>query len=151
VLLDGAGKEESMLRPAKRLNSVSIISILGLGAAGILALLGAILPWAQAPFGISKAGVEGDGILTLLAGMLLITIAVVRFAKPAISAWAWTAICGGFLLAGFILVTAVIDINSVQDAAKNAEGLIRVGSGLYLTALAGGLGMAGAVVGIFDI
>jgi hypothetical protein len=131
-----------------RTNLFGVLSLLALGVAGLFSVFGAILPWAEAPFGVSKAGVEGDGAVTLVLGLIIGAIAIVRWIRPSSRLWKWTSVVGGGLLSGLILTVAVVDIADVESIADDAEGLIKVGSGLYVTALAGGVGLAGAAVGV---
>ena len=51
---------------------------------------------------------------------------------------------GGGLISALILAVAIYDIVDVQSIAAESEGLFRVGSGLYVTAVSGCLGVAGA-------
>lgn len=58
--------------------------------AAILVIIGSVMPWASVttPFGtVSAAGTEGDGKLTLIAGLLLLGGAVA-------SAWCGSGGCG---------------------------------------------------------
>ncbi len=132
-----------------KLSGAAILSGVGLVGAGLLALVGAVLPWAEAPFGISKSGVEGDGALTLVAGLAVAAIAVVRLLRPGSRIWKWVSVVGGLLLCGFVLLVALVDIADVGRIVGESGGLVRIGSGLYVTALAGGVGMAGAALGAF--
>lgn len=119
---------------------------LSLGGAGLLAILGAILPWAEGPFGSSVAGTEGDGIMTLIGGLVLIGLAAGCWLSPRSVAWRRWFVPGGGLISGAMLLLAMYVMANVGDLAGESDGLVRVGSGLYVTLVAGGLGLLGAVV-----
>ncbi|HXF51187.1 MAG TPA: hypothetical protein VNM43_05865 [Dehalococcoidia bacterium] len=115
-----------------------------------LAFVGSFLPWAKvaAPFvgEVSKSGIEGDGMITLL--LALVAMGVV--------AWYFFGTGRGILrclvltaVGTIIALVAAVDITDAQgwaaDVEREAEGvaLARVGEGLYVT-LIGGIGVAGA-------
>lgn len=74
---------------------------------GILLIFGAIMPWASVTsnsLGLSRSltGIEGDGILAALVGVVLLLIAIFAKGKPgapySIFAGLLALACGGFLL-----------------------------------------------------
>ncbi len=118
-------------------------------AAGIAAIIGAVLPWVRADaafFTLRRAGTEADGRITLVLGVLLGTAAIVAVATRAFRAWVGA---GGILLSAFVIAIAVADIVDVNDKARpiEAAGIARisVGGGLWLTLAAGLVGLAGGI------
>lgn len=102
--------------------------------AAIALFIGALLPWATiaTPFGIaSKAGIEGDGFITLGLGLV-----------GALASWQ----AGRWLIAT-ILAGALVVLITIIDYADISGGDpdISVGSGLIMSLVAGVvLGAAGA-------
>ena len=120
---------------------------LAAAGAALLVFIGALLPWVKAfaPLigQVSKSGMEGDGLYTLL-----ISLAV-------LSGLLWATFgngsqrpsFGGVLVAGIIVaLIAVIDMNDVGSrrealsADSSALVTVSIGEGLYLT-LIGGLAL----------
>lgn len=103
------------------------------GGAMLVVALGAVLPWVSV-LGISKVGIEGDGIITLIAaiaGLVVLTVStgVVgaprkprRFSHVALLA-----------LAALVTLVAVVDMNGFAAI------------GLYLTLFGGIAWLVGAV------
>jgi hypothetical protein len=93
---------------------------IGLGGSG-LAIVGAFLPWATV-FGTSIAGIQGDGVLTLIGG---IVVAGLIWWRP----WEKNTQIG---TAAIGVLTVLIGFSAMTSVA---------GIGIYLT-LVGGLAMA---------
>ncbi|MTV23864.1 DUF2510 domain-containing protein [Nitriliruptoraceae bacterium ZYF776] len=116
------------------------------GAAAVV--VGAFLPWLtlNAPFvgSMSVAGIEGDGVLTLLVALAAAGVAAPLFKDERLVRWRslTTAVCGAV-----ITVIAVVAAVGVRDATTVLEfGQIgRIGIGLWLTMLAGACASAGAL------
>jgi len=110
-----------------------------------LAVLGAALPWATAFGGVfTKAGTEGDGIVTLIVGLACGLIGALRLA----GVLARTASTVLLSLAGAgIALVGIIDLVDLQQRVADAgvQG-VSAGSGLYLTILAGGSILVGALL-----
>lgn len=83
----------------------------------ILIVLGAFLPWATV-FGISIAGIDGDGSLTLLMGLVAGVVALVR-------PWSRNVRIGTVLLGSLVALVALADMTSVA------------GIGIYMTLIGG--------------
>jgi len=107
----------------------------------LFTVIGSILPWAkvESMFGsVSKAGIDGDGKITLVIGIVGLMMAV----------WAGfsdhrslTIAVLGIGLAGAIVAISAIDLNNasrILAEASNKYAIASVGAGLYLV-LAGGL------------
>ncbi len=130
-----------------RLNTAAILGTAGLLLASGLIMLGALLPWAKGPFGISKAGIEGDGAFTLLGGVLMAVAATLYLVKKS-DGWRWTSLGLAVIISGFVLVVTVADYRDLQRIIAS-DGLITAGSGIYLSMIAGGLGLASALLAAF--
>lgn len=85
------------------------------GAVGAV-VLGAIGPWATA-FGLSKAGTEGDGVITLI-GAILVLVLVTRWWRPT----------AALVIAGLIAAVVAYDFIDISGT-----DLVSVGWGLYLS------------------
>lgn len=103
-----------------------IATLIAAGAA----ILGALLPWASLGV-LSAAGTDGDGMITLLLGVAAGIVAIA--ARYAVTAWSIVAIATGAL----VVAVAVYDINEVTSTAGVLGIEPSVGSGLWITLLAG--------------
>ena len=122
-----------------------------LGAA-IAAVIGALLPWARinlsfGPEGLSENvnGTEGDGVITLVLGILLGAVAVLALATHGVARWAAVV---GIVAAAIMTAIAIIDIVDVNRTAGDIRPLVdvSVGSGLWVTLIAGLAGIVGGVL-----
>lgn len=110
----------------------------------VATLIGAGGPWVTSGL-FSKAGIEGDGVITLAIAAIVGLMAFLATRRP--NKWlAPAAIVGGAL----ILVVGIIDILDIRDSAS-PDGLfggidVSVGWGLYLTVIAGVILIAGGVL-----
>jgi hypothetical protein len=121
--------------------------------AALASVVGALLPWAELHVPLAPAlsyqvkGTEGDGVITLVLGVLLGLAAVVAFTRHELAMWA-----GVVALVGSALVTVVaaVDLVDVQRAANKQEVatlvVVSVGAGLWLTFASGLIGAAGGIV-----
>lgn len=118
-----------------------------IGALGLI--IGALLPWitASGAFGIimTKAGYEGDGIISGSIGILLLLGALLTKAKPgrryspAMSIFA--------LIGGGIALLAIINISSViANLEVDSSVFASVGAGLYVTIAGALLGLVGGLI-----
>lgn len=106
----------------------------------VLIGIGSVLPWAkvESQFGdLSVAGTEGDGVITLIAAVVLAIGGFMRIKSPG-STFAKVLIVLSALVAG---VTAAYDMSSISDIGGNEFATASVGIGLYVV-------LAGAVVGM---
>jgi MYXO-CTERM domain-containing protein len=115
-----------------------------------LAVLAAFLPWVEASagiFSVSKNGIEGDGIITLVAA-LVVGAVILGSAYQAIDdrTTAAAAMTGGGLIAGI----GIYDWINVENKAGEIESSlvsVSAGVGLVLTVVAGlailGVGLLG--------
>lgn len=111
------------------------------GSLGVV--IGAFLPWATVgPF--SKAGTDGDGVITLILGLACAAFGVAALSR-ARRGYAVTALVAAVLA----VVVAIIDIGDVSSVAEGPLGIeAEVGVGLVLTLVAGLVAVAGCVVAI---
>lgn len=133
-----------------RTNPVGVTSVCVLLASGVLALVGALLPWVDAPFGISKTGIEGDGILTAIAGLIIMALATALLFRGDGWRWAWALSTASLILGAFVLIVALYDIDNTNRLIANSRVPAKLASGIYLTAIAGGVAMAGGLLGYFS-
>lgn len=110
-------------------------------AGGALAGVAAFMPWAKVTAGIfsaSKDGIDGDGQLTVIAGLFAALLGFFSLARsqPLTSGAATFALLLGLGIGG-VGVYDYLDVSSTD--------IIKPASGLYLTIVAGALVLAGAI------
>jgi hypothetical protein len=127
--------------------SVKIVVFVGAGAL----VLGSLLPWVKATAGVftvTKNGIEGDGVLTLiLAGLAALLFGVIKRRNVAAIV---TLIIG--VLAGAIAIYDIADISQkAHDLSTTSINVsASVGVGLILAALASAAIVVGAIMGIAE-
>jgi hypothetical protein len=117
------------------------------GGGAVLIVIGSFLPWAvvRTGFGqISKAGTEGDGVFTLIGGLVIGFLAFLFYSQGKS-----TGIPIGILalLAGAVAVLDAVDVQSKFAAVNNEFAQGSIGTGLYITIL----GAVAALLGAFNI
>ena len=121
-------------------------------AGGIgLTTIGAFLPWVKVQtFGgtVTKAGIDGDGSITLALAIVAGIALLLGRGKP------WTRRSRGLVVVLGLLVALLGTLYLVDplwgvDASNNAQDLASRGSGLYLTAIGGGLLSGGPLYATF--
>jgi hypothetical protein len=97
-----------------------------LAVAGVVAIVGSVTPWSQAPFGISVNGLDGDGQITLACAILAAGMGVLIGLRRG---WLWTPLVGAAAAALSTLVAA-IDLGNMHGGIHAAYGiwLVLVGS-----------------------
>lgn len=115
-------------------------------AGGVSAVVGAVLPWAT--FGRRTInGLDGDGLITLVFGIAVGALIVVRD-------WERMDQIGAAVLGLLTLGLAGNVYSNLGSASRYGYGMYEVstspGIGLYLTLLAGILMLAGAWLGYND-
>jgi hypothetical protein len=115
-------------------------------AVGVLTAVASLLPWAVL-FGVSVNGTGGDGTLTVLCAVIISSTGLIIGLGQGLL-WAPIAACGCAVL---VSLTALADIGNigrfVDTSGGNFDaGAITVGPGLWLTLIAGILGIAVSVV-----
>ncbi len=115
-----------------------------LGAVGLV--LGALLPWVKATTvlgSISKAGYEGDGLMTGAIGLILLIGALLNKGKAGKRYSVASSIFSVIVLfiAGFDYLNVASAVGDIQDVPGVVDA--SVGAGLYLTLLAAFLVLVG--------
>ena len=113
---------------------------------GGLSAIAAFLPWAKVNvifFTSTLSGIEGDGVITLIAGAFVMLLAFVQLIGQA-SSDKWPSVVN--LLAGLGIVG--VAGYELVDYSSNGAGIVEPGSGLYLTAVAGVVVLVGAIGGL---
>lgn len=115
-------------------------------AGGLGAMLGAVLPWAEATtvFGtVTVAGTVGDGKITGGAGIITAAIALATLLGMTTMPSYWLMVAMG----GTITAVGGYDLANGPAAGSTSTVIITVGVGLYLTVLAGIAVVVGASLG----
>lgn len=119
-------------------------AVAGMAAGAALAAVAAFLPWAVARVPllgqITVNGVEGDGRITLAAGLAALAATVWRWRKPAAADRAAAAL--NFMLGAGIFFVALYHIATLNPDGNDIP--VTVGNGLYLTVAAAVVLMAAA-------
>lgn len=135
-----SSQDAQQLPPQQAPSAVSVAwPVIAIGLSALVVIVAAFLPWATlGPF--TKNGTEGDGVLTLVLG--LIAGALCLWAVRSGSARAHRAAgLGAVIAGGFCSLIAVVDLN-------NFDGVVSRGIGLPLTLVAG---IAVAVFGLVHL
>lgn len=104
----------------------------------VIVAIGSALPWATISvymYSQSKGGLSGDGVITLIVGLL----ALAFFAVGAIGQARWPFIVAIFMSL-IILAVTIIDVADISGKAS-------VGVGLILCIIGGVIGLAAAIGG----
>lgn len=117
-------------------------------AVGILTAVASLLPWAVF-FGISIDGTKGDGTLTVLCAVIISAVGLIIGLGQGLL---WAPITA-LAVAGLVTITALADIENVTrlvDSSPDAfdPGAVTVGPGLWLTLIAGLLGIGVSAVAL---
>ncbi|BAN02601.1 DUF2510 domain-containing protein [Ilumatobacter coccineus] len=113
-----------------------------LAGAGV-GVVGAFLPWVSAgPFTVN--GIDGDGQITVILAVLLGVIGFV-VNKSADKRLSTGGRVGGIVLSLGIALIGAYDISEVSSEVNDLFLPVSVGFGLYLTVLAGVLGLVGTI------
>jgi hypothetical protein len=139
------GSNPDSVRPPARTRQVAsedlrtgaLVTIAG----GILAIVGAILPWASI-MSISMSGLQGDGMISAGAGAVALVVGLVCLRKPMSLAMATLAIVAGLVALGI----AVLDGPNIAKHVGQS-GLATMGPGIFVTGLGGVLCILGAGIG----
>jgi hypothetical protein len=113
-------------------------------------IVGALLPWATASAGfisVSKAGTDGDGVITLILGVVIALLALFAW-KPQPHQLAVIVGVGAGLAAGGVAIYDIVNVSDAVNTAQTQSALVHasVGSGLYVTAVGAGIAIFGALV-----
>ena len=126
------------------MNRGQLLLVLG----GLALIIGALLPWATLTSflvgSFSRAGYEGDGIITGGIGILLLFGGLLVKGKPG----KLYSLAGSFfaLIAGLILVSDFSNVSGiVRDMDAEESMMASIGPGLYLSALGAVLALVGGL------
>lgn len=129
----------------KHLSDSSVGKKLALGG-GTATVIAAFLPWFSVDvFGtsVSRAGIDADGIFTLIFGLIIVGV----IARSQLGNWGRKTWISVVSLGGLISLVGVAYISDpflgVDQTVENAEALVNIEIGLYLTAIGGVLSLAG--------
>ena len=113
---------------------------------GGLSAIAAFLPWAKVNvifFTSTLSGIEGDGVLTLIAGAVVMVLAFIQSVGQTRND-KWPCVVNLLFGLGIIGVASY----ELVDYTSNGAGIVEPGSGLYLTAIAGVVVLVGAIGGL---
>jgi hypothetical protein len=108
----------------------------------LLTIVGSFLPWAKAEgtlLTLSKKGTEGDGMITLIAGVIILVMGILMLLMEKNTLPLVFAGLGGLGCAA----VAVIDLVDIADKGFG----IKAGEGIYMVLVGGVIVVAGAVMG----
>jgi hypothetical protein len=124
---------------------------------GVGAVAGSFLPWASVSASfidtVNKAGIDGDGRVTLLLGPFVLLLGLACLGRPA-GAWRVLPVLG-LALAAVITAIALINVVDVSSVVGplNPEARVlldtEVGVGLWLTLAAGMAGLAAGIMALW--
>ncbi len=117
-------------------------------AVGVLTAVASLMPWATF-FGVSIGGTKGDGTLTVFCAVLISAMGLVIGLRQGLL---WTSITA-LIFSALVTLVALADIGNVSRLVTATSdtfvgGAIRIGPGLWLTLVAGLLGLAVSIVAI---
>lgn len=94
---------------------------------GALMALGSFLPWARAGF-ISLAGTDGDGVFTLIGGVIIVALTLAKKQSRAVGVIVMLIAVGGGLIA--------YNVFDNLDSDSIGTGLYVAGLGAFIAAVA---------------
>jgi hypothetical protein len=117
-------------------------------AIGVLTAVASLMPWATV-FGISIGGTKGDGTLTVFCAVLISAMGLVIGLRQGL---VWTSITA-LVFSALVILVALADIGNINrfvTASSDTFGgdVVAIGPGLWLTLVAGILGLAVSIVAI---
>jgi hypothetical protein len=120
--------------------------LLALGAVAIA--IGSIGPWARASIGFlsaSKAGTDGDGVLTLCCAIGILLFAALASRHGATRVFVCIALLLG-VVASAIAFYDIVNINDALAQARDAGVDVSVGWGILIVAVGGLVVVVGALL-----
>lgn len=130
-------------RPKSDFKNAPILTWFVLGAAALV-VIGSMGPWATVLDIVSINGLDADGSITIVLGLIAAVTALAR----ASGRGAWTLIVAAvsFALSGLI---GIVDWADVESLADEAPGFAEVAWGLILMTMASLAGVVLSLVGLF--
>ena len=114
-------------------------------AGGIAIIAGSLMPWATVNaglFSVSKTGTDGDGIITLIIGVLIVLAALIASEAPGARG---STIAGILcLIAGVVAVIDIADVSRLAGEFSNPIASISIGTGLYVVGVGAVIGLVGS-------
>lgn len=125
---------------AARPRSTTAMLFGAIGAvAMVLVAIGSALPWATASsefYSVSKNGLSGDGIITIVVGLLALAFFAAGIALQA----RWPFVTA-------LILSLIVSAVAIYDTVDIA-GQVSVGIGVILCIIGGCIGIVAAIVGI---
>jgi hypothetical protein len=101
------------------------------GASAALMVVGALGPWAKAFGFISVSGTDGDGVIVLIAALVVGGAVLLRLRGTRV----WVVVVGVIAaLAG--AATSIYDLANIKSVVSDSSGAVTVGWGLWLDSIA---------------
>lgn len=123
--------------------------LLVLGSAVVV--IGSLLPWAEVTVPlvgtVSKAGTEGDGVLTLIGALIFGGLAL----PGLIGKWSRGVLIAALVVALLVAAVAVVDMVDVAERFAEADDQVvdaSIGIGLWLVLLEAGVAVVGGVIAL---
>lgn len=123
-------------------------SIVVVGA--LVAIIGSLLPWARIEgsfLNASKSGTQGDGVLTLIAGVIIIVMGALMLALEQSTFASVIAVLGGLGCAA-VAVLDLVDLTGRMSGLSTEYVTLKAGEGIYMVLVAGIIVMVGSIVGL---
>jgi len=138
---------QAQLREGFQVTKPMVVGGIGV-IAMMLAAIGSVLPWATVSamvFSVSKGGLSGDGIITIILSVLGLGLFAIGITGKA--RWAFIS---GLILSAIILGVSIYDAVDITKLASGAQAgaSITVGVGLVLCIIGGVIGVGAGVGGI---
>jgi hypothetical protein len=115
---------------------------------GLLIVVGSLGPWAKVSLGFlsqSVSGTNGDGIITLIAGIGVLVFSFLAMRRPTSRVFIWFVLAGGLIALG-IAVYDGFDIQRVADSVDSSFVRASLGWGVVVCGIGGATAIAGVVV-----
>jgi hypothetical protein len=118
----------------------------------VVVMIAAFLPWATvtAPFigQVSKNGIDGDGALTLIGGLVLAALAIPALRRQPARTGIGIAVAVVALLVAAIAAYDIYDVGQAVDAVGDAPVSASAAVGLYLTFAGGVASLVGGIMAV---
>jgi hypothetical protein len=118
---------------------------------GALIVIGSLGPWAKVSLGVlsrSFSGTSGDGVITLIAGIVVLVFSFLDMRNPASKVFLWLVLAAGLVALGvaaydgFNIQRFVNETNASQSLVSTS-----LGWGVVVCGVGGAAAVAGLVIG----